>query len=196
MRNEEEHEFISAQPETPSAVQVVDYDSRWPEQFELVATDLHEALAQVPIVGIEHVGSTSVPGLAAKPIIDIDIIVEADAIRAAIEALEAVGYKHIGDLGLPNREAFDAPDDDPERHVYLCTAGTLHLRNHLAVRNALRSNSELRDAYANVKRSLSADPSMDIDRYTEGKSDVLQQVLAESELTDEEKLEIRRLNKV
>lgn len=107
---------------------------------------------------------------------------------------ERVGYEHRGDLGVPQREAFHAPDDGVRRHVYVCVDGTLHVRNHLAVRDVLRRRPDLRDAYAGVKLALAADPAMDIDTYVAGKSQVLQRVLAEADLTDAERAEILRLN--
>ncbi|MFC0224639.1 GrpB family protein [Nocardioides zeicaulis] len=106
-----------------------------------------------------------------------------------------MGYVHRGDLGVAGREAFRAPDDDPRRHVYVCTAGTASVRNHLAVRDVLRRDPHLRDAYAAVKRALADDPQMDIDTYLAGKTAVLQQVLAASGAFEEAELEaIRRLN--
>jgi len=176
------------------AVEVVEYQAEWPERFARVAETLREAVAGIPGVEIEHVGSTSVPGLAAKPVIDVDVVVDPARVPEAVVALERIGYRHLGDLGLAGREAFRAPDDEPRRNVYVCAAGTLNVRNHLAVRAALRRDQELRDAYAAVKRELAADPGMDIDAYTIGKSEVLQRVLAASDLSEADRLEILRLN--
>lgn len=169
------------------AVTVVPYSVEWPATFERLAVELRSALAGVPIEAIEHVGSTSVPGLAAKPVIDVDVIVRREIMPDAIRALEAAGYTHRGNLGLADREAFLTPDDGLLRHVYLCVEGTLQVRAHLAVRDALRADAGLRKRYAAVKAHLAADPAMTIDRYIAGKSDVLQEVLAASSLTDEEK---------
>lgn len=138
--------------------------------------------------------STSVPGLAAKPILDIDILVDAPDVSAAVSALASIGYVHRGDLGVSGREAFAAPDDKPRRHVYVCQRNTLHVRNHLAVREVLRSRADLRDEYAAVKLSLAAEPDMDIDTYIARKSAVLQKVLAVSDLTADERFQILRLN--
>lgn len=113
---------------------------------------------------------------------------------AAIAALERVGYVHRGDLGVTGREAFRAPGP-PLRNVYVCTAGTTHVRNHLAVRDVLRTRDDLRAAYASVKQALAADAGMDIDTYLAGKSAVLQQVLeASGEFDADELAAIRRLN--
>ena len=78
--------------------------------------------------------------------------------------------------------------------MYVCRAGTLNVRNHLAVRDVLRRRVDLRDEYAAVKIELAADPTMDIDTYIARKSQVLQNVLAESDLTEEERRAIRELN--
>lgn len=176
------------------AVTVVPYSREWPEQFARVAADLRRALVDVPVVSIEHVGSTSVPGLAAKPVIDIDVVVRRADLPAAIAALAAIGYTHRGDLGVADRESMAAPDDDPRRNVYICIEGTLHLRNHLAVRAILRERPDLRDRYGAIKTQLARDPAMDIERYLALKSPVLQEVLAMSDLTDAEKRAIFALN--
>ena len=175
-------------------IEVVDWSPRWAEQFEEVAAVLTRALADVRSARVEHVGSTSVPGLAAKPILDVDVIVDPEDVPAAVAALESVGYVHRGDLGVTGREAFHAPGE-PRRNVYVCTAGTANVRNHLAVRDVLRRRADLREAYDSVKRALAADPGMDIDTYIAGKSAVLQEVLeASGELSAEELAAIRRLN--
>ncbi|QSR31157.1 hypothetical protein CFI00_11730 [Nocardioides sp. S5] len=177
-----------------SGVEVVEHSPRWAEDFEEVAAVLREALADVRSAVVEHVGSTSVPGLAAKPILDVDVIVDATDVDAAVAALESVGHVHRGDLGVPGREAFHAPGP-PRRNVYVCTAGTASVRNHLAVRDVLRSRADLREAYAAAKLALAEDPDMDIDTYIAGKSAVLQQVLeASGRFSDEELLAIRLLN--
>jgi len=177
-----------------SSIVVVDWSPAWAVQFDEVAADLREALVDVPSAVVEHVGSTSVPGLAAKPILDIDVVVDAADVGAAVTALESVGHVHRGDLGVAGREAFYAPGE-PRRNVYVCTAGTTNVRNHLAVRDVLRERDDLRDAYAAVKLALAADPTMDIDTYLAGKSAVLQQVLEVSgEFSDDELAAIHRLN--
>ncbi len=172
----------------------MEYSGDWPRQFDRVAGDLQRALESLPTVAIEHVGSTAVPNLAAKPIIDIDVIVPHHDVSRAVAALETIGYVHRGDLGVVDREAFTPPDQDPRRNLYVCAAGTLNVRNHLAVRTVLRRRDDLRDEYAAVKARLAADPDMDIDRYIAGKSQVLQKVLTESDLSEAERDQIRLLN--
>lgn len=176
-------------------IAVAAWSPEWPRQFDAIARDLRTALATVPGARVEHVGSTSVPGLPAKPILDIDVIVPASEVAAAVSALVAIGYEHRGDLGVIGREAFHAPDASPRRHVYVCEDGTTNVRNHLAVRDVLKARDDLREAYGAVKLALADDPTMDIDTYIAGKSAVVQRVLeASGEFDDEELAAIRRLN--
>jgi GrpB-like predicted nucleotidyltransferase (UPF0157 family) len=170
------------------------YNPAWPAQFERIAATIKPALAHIPSATIEHVGSTAVPGLAAKPIIDIDIIVDPPDIPAGIAALESIGYTHRGNLDVPGREAFAPPDNTPRRNLYLCERGCLSVRNHLAVRDILRTRPDLRDQYAAFKFALAAEPGMDIANYTDGKSPILQTILAESDLTPAELAEILTVN--
>lgn len=175
-------------------VEVVGWSAQWAAQFDELAAGLREALREVPSAVVEHVGSTAVPGLAAKPVLDVDVVVAHQDLVAAIDALEAVGYLHRGDLGVAGREAFSAPDDGPRRNVYVCLVGSLALLNHLAVRDVLRRRDDLRDEYAAVKQMLAAQPEMDVATYVAGKSVVLQKVLAETDLTEEDRQTIALIN--
>jgi GrpB-like predicted nucleotidyltransferase (UPF0157 family) len=131
---------------------------------------LKTALAGLNIT-VEHIGSTAVPGLAAKPIIDLDVILASPAdLPEAIRRLEIVGYTHEGDLGIAGREAFRPPPGAVGHHLYLLTAGAHELRRHLAFRDALRSDNALRDGYAALKRSLAERYGSDRNSYTKAKS--------------------------
>jgi GrpB-like predicted nucleotidyltransferase (UPF0157 family) len=146
------------------------------------------------VVGIEHVGSTSVPGLAAKPILDIDIIAERASLSDAIRAMQTAGYEHLRDLRNPDRQAFKAPGIDLCRNVYACVAGALSLRNHLAVRDVLRGSLKLRSRYATGKLERANVLGMTIPRSVAGKSAVLQRHPRSSDLTVEEKRAIGEVN--
>src|SRR6187397_2388888 len=121
-------------------VTVVEYDPEWPAHFARVKAELAGLLAKggVPIVAIEHVGSTSVPGLAAKPVIDLDIIVRAEDAMSASSALVDLGFVPLGELGIPERWAFKEPERLAGTNVYVVVDWSLSLRNHLAVREVLR----------------------------------------------------------
>ncbi len=161
-------------------VVVVPWDARWPVQFESIRRELGAACTSIPVRSIEHVGSTSVPGLAAKPVIDIAVVVADSDVRGAIAALEKVGYRHLGERGIPDRHAFAATANSPARHVYVVVDGSLALRNQLAVRDVLRGDPDLRRRYGELKLALAARDIEDMDAYVAAKSPVLHEVLRAS----------------
>ncbi len=175
------------------AIEVVPYDPKWPARFRDISVTLASALEGVAVEAIEHVGSTSVPGLAAKPVIDVDVVVQRDALDDAIRALERVGYTHRGDLGIPDRHSLAEPDG-PRRNVYVTVDGSLALHNHLAVRDALRADAQLRAAYADLKARLAAEID-DIGEYVERKTELLTRILADAGFSEEELDAIRAANR-
>lgn len=109
-------------------VEIVDYDPQWPATFCQLRDRIAAVLGPLAI-RIEHVGSTAVPGLAAKPIIDLDVVIGSRInLPAVISRLGALGYDHEGDLGIPGREAFITPPGAPAHHLYVCAADSLNLR--------------------------------------------------------------------
>ena len=157
---------------------ISEYDPRWPALFcEL--RDARPAGLRMCARSIEHVGSTAVPGLAAKPIIDIDVVVADEAdVAEAIAMLAAAGYPHKGDAGVPGREAFDQPPHLPEHHLYLCVEGAGPLVAHLRLRDHLRANPGTAREYAALKRELTAAYGDDREGYTEAKTAFIERVLA------------------
>ncbi len=168
-------------------VLVVDYDPSWPERFDMLRSTYSDRLADAGVgcVSIEHVGSTAVPRLAAKPIIDIDIMVEERDIAPASAALVGLGFRPLGELGIPLRWAFAPPDEFADTNTYVTVAGSLALRNHLAVRDTLRADNKLRDEYAVVKKAVGA-AAFDIYEYGSGKNDMVQRILSAAGLTPDE----------
>ena len=156
-------------------VEVVPYEPAWPVRFEEVRQHLLSFLAGQD-VRVEHVGSTSVPGLAAKPILDIDIVLQNTADFAEVKALlEANGYYHVGDLGITGREAFKY-DNKPQlmsHHLYVLSADSEELKRHLTFRDWLRSHPQDREAYAQVKLAAAQQFPDDIGAYIDAKSDVI-----------------------
>jgi GrpB-like predicted nucleotidyltransferase (UPF0157 family) len=177
-------------------VTVAPYDPQWQTDFERVSRDLSIALSGVDVLAVEHVGSTSVRDLPAKPIIDIDIVVRPDGLPRALAALESTDYVYQGELGINDRHAFKAPDDQPRRNVYVCLDGCLALRNHLAVRETLRSNTDLRDEYASVKRALAEEDLGSIDDYVAGKTTVVQKILLAAGMSAEDRDSVAAANPV
>ncbi len=158
---------------------VVDYDPAWPAVFDALRVAIRAALGHLA-ASIEHVGSTSVPGLAAKPVIDLDVVVAGADVATAIARLAHVGYVHRGDLGIVGREAFWSPAGSPAHHLYVCPADSVALANHLAVRDHLRAHPEAARAYGELKKRLARLHARDIDGYVEGKSAFLLGILRSS----------------
>lgn len=156
------------------------YDETWPARFAEIRDYLLPTL-QGKIVTIEHVGSTSVPGLAAKPIIDLDVVIpDQPAFGPVKAALEDLGYSHNGDQGIPGREAFKyagKPGLAPH-HLYVCVQGSAELRRHLALRDWLSTHPGDRERYAAAKFEAAALFPEHIDAYIDAKSEVIQHIYA------------------
>jgi GrpB-like predicted nucleotidyltransferase (UPF0157 family) len=149
---------------------IADYDPRWPEQFETLRSRIAAALGDLAIA-IEHIGSTAVHGLAAKPVIDIDVLMRSDADLSLVTSkLALLGYDHRGDLGIPGREAFRAPPDDFPHHLYVCPPHSREYRRHIAFRNYLRTHPNDANAYASLKRSLAEKFGDQREAYNQAKS--------------------------
>ena len=175
---------------------MVDYDPTWPETFEDLKASVAAALGDA-VVAIEHVGSTSVPGLAAKPIIDMSIVVDsADNVPGAIEMLATLGYRHLGDLGIGGREAFENPAGLADHNLYVCPQGGEGLRNHLAMRDHLREHPEVAAEYGRLKERLAAEAPNDIDAYVDGKTEFILSVLAQRGLNEDELARIEAANRL
>jgi len=154
-----------------------------------------DALGSV-VDSIEHVGSTSVPGLAAKPTIDMDVVVLSAAdLPLTIERLAALGYQHLGNLGIEGREAFESPSGRLAHHLYVCIRGSVALTNHLTVRDYLRQNSDAAAKYGLLKRRLAKQYPTDATQYVEGKTDFLLGVLREAGLPADALREIGDANR-
>lgn len=160
------------------AVRIVDHDPAWAEQFQVLAGRALRALGDLAL-GVEHVGSTAVPGLAAKPVVDLDVVLRREAdLPEALRALHGLGYVHLGERGVPGRHSFRWPAGEPKHHLYLCLPGSVGLREHVAFRDALRRDGGLAQRYANLKRSLAERFPDDSDAYCEAKTEFIRGVLA------------------
>jgi GrpB-like predicted nucleotidyltransferase (UPF0157 family) len=140
-------------------INIVPYDCSWPTQFETEAVQIRNAMGGLAL-RIEHVGSTSVHGLAAKPVIDIQISVSSlETVGVFAAQLAQLGYGHIPfgppiDLIYP---FFQKPAAWPStHHIHLCVLGSEHERRHLAFRDYLRSHPAVAAEYVEIKRGLAA----------------------------------------
>ncbi len=162
----------------PDPVVVVPYNPRWSDLFEALAARVRRALGDELTVTVEHVGSTSVPGLAAKPVIDLDVIIPTAAdLPVVTERLATIGYVHEGDKGLPGRDAFLWPPGEVRHHLYVCPKGSVPLQEHLLFRDYLRAHPEEAQRCSDLKRELAVRYQDDRLAYSEAKTEYVLGVL-------------------
>jgi GrpB-like predicted nucleotidyltransferase (UPF0157 family) len=166
-------------------IEVVDPDPSWPDRFarerdRLAAQFAHAGVAG-EVVAIEHIGSTAVPGLPAKPVIDIMIgLRHWPGSDALVSAVVDLGYRHTGESGVPGRHFFkDAPSRDAPRtrQIHAVEHGGRLWRDHLYFRDHLRESAADRHAYATLKRKLARTHRNDIVQYIDGKRDFIRDIL-------------------
>lgn len=171
---------------THSSIKIINFDERWIKEFKSIKQVIIKSLSEL-IIDIEHVGSTSVLGLGAKPILDIDIVIENyDVFPNVIQALEKIGYFHQEEWRFEGREAFGRKDTSTpwdgkgtewmEHHLYVCNKDSKELERHLAFRDYLRNNPEAVTEYENIKKTL-AKTMKDRTSYTSGKSEFIKNIL-------------------
>jgi GrpB-like predicted nucleotidyltransferase (UPF0157 family) len=160
-----------------SPIVVTEYDDAWPMLFDEIAAPVRHALADLG-AAVEHVGSTAVPGLAAKPVIDIDVVMHSSAdVPRAIERLRTLGYVYQGNKGIVGREAFLWPPDATRHHLYVVIAGSQPYANHVEFRDYLRQHPEVAAQYAALKRRLADEYRDDEQSYTNAKGEFIARVL-------------------
>lgn len=159
---------------------VVDYDPRWPQIYEDERARILSAIGPW-VAGIEHVGSTAIPGLAAKPIIDILVGLKtlSDAVHC-IPRLQAVGYEYVPEYEkeVPERRYFrKGPLENRTHHVHMVEKGSDFWVKHLRFRDHLRDHPEDARRYERLKRELAARFTDDRDLYTESKTDLVESIV-------------------
>jgi GrpB-like predicted nucleotidyltransferase (UPF0157 family) len=167
---------IGAEP-VPT-VRVVPYDARWPNVFRLQSQRLLECFEH-GLASIHHIGSTSVPGLCAKPV--IDVLIETDDLATfdrATDCLEERGYGARGEYGVPGRRYFSRPATATELkvHVHGFSRGSRHAADHLRFRDHLRAHPAVAARYCDLKRRLAAEHRGDASAYQAGKTEFIERV--------------------
>ncbi len=168
---------------------VIPYDSKWQTAFYDIKETLFSKLKDNIII-IEHIGSTSVKGLAAKPIIDIDIVIDSMAdFEVVKQKLAELGYRHEGDLGISGREAFSYSESPfMAHHLYVCQKDSQALKEHLFFKTVLQTHKDLRDAYSNIKYAASKKHPYNIDCYIKEKDPFIKNILSKMEDNDEKRI--------
>lgn len=157
---------------------VVPYDITWKSAFEEIKKELESAIGDL-IIDIEHVGITAVEGLSAKPCIDIDVIIKDYGVfDAVVSKLETIGYIHVGDQGIKEREVFKYADKSHllKHHLYVCPQQSEELYRHITFRNFLRSNPEAVKKYGATKETAAQLFPDDMDKYIEYKSPCVEEL--------------------
>ncbi|AGT31058.1 hypothetical protein M493_03760 [Geobacillus genomosp. 3] len=150
-------------------VEVMPYQLRWAALFEQEAERLRQIFDK-EIIAIHHIGSTSVPGLKAKPIIDImAVVTDISRVDECNGAMAAIGYEPKGENGIPGRRYFQKGGDRRTHHVHMYEAGNPHIERHLAFRDYLRAHPKEAERYGNLKEKLAFQFPYDIDSYIKGK---------------------------
>lgn len=165
----------------PAPVIIVDYDPRWPQEYEEERRRILAAIGPT-LVAIEHVGSTAVPGLGAKPIIDImAAVARLDDARACVAPLQHIGYTYVPayEAELPERRYFrKGPPEGRTHHLHMVEFGSDFWQRHLRFREALRADPDAAREYERLKRALAAQYGTDRDGYTLAKTAFVESVLA------------------
>ncbi len=176
-------------------VKVVPSRSEWATQFTRLKQQVEKALGDIRFK-IEHVGSTSVSGLAAKPIIDADIILlDWEQFPETVKRLEQNGWHYRGNLGIPGREAFAASMRlDFAHHLYVCREGITALDNHLKLRDYLRSHPDAAWRYSELKIRLAALYPESVLHYCAAKSDMIAELLGDAGIDPDELKKIKEVN--
>lgn len=187
-------------------IEIQKYNPEWKEQFEKLSKYLLLHLED-NVVKIEHVGSTSVPGMSAKPIIDLDIIISNNESTFNIvkNKLENLGYTHLGEMGISGREVFkrnslNTPitvheNEWCQHNLYVCTEGSIGLNNHLTLKKHLLDNPKSVFEYSKLKERLAKKFPYDIDAYIDGKTDFIIDILEKEGMKSSETELIKHENK-
>ena len=158
-------------------VVVEKWNPQWKYEYEKIVASLGKDLIYNSIK-IEHIGSTSVEGLSAKPVIDFDIVIEKDKFAIIKELLNKKGYEYEGDLGIEGREAFtySGKEELMTHHLYVCPKDSKELFKHITFRDFLKNNSALASEYSKVKEQAAVLYPDDIDKYMEFKSEIIEKI--------------------
>jgi GrpB-like predicted nucleotidyltransferase (UPF0157 family) len=167
----------------PPQIELVEYTPEWPARFEAEAARIRHAVGS-QVLQVEHIGSTSVPGLIAKPVIDILLVVsDSSAESTYVPALESIGYAlRVREPEWHEHRMLKGPNKDVNLHVY--TVGSEEIERYLLLRDRLRSNDADRELYAQVKRDLAGKEWKHIQNYADAKTEVIEAIVTRAREAD------------
>jgi len=189
-------------------VTIEPHNPAWLDEFQKTKSSLESILKDAPCQSIEHVGSTSIAGLPAKPVLDIDIIVTPAQLPAVRKALSDAGYLDCGEADIPGRFIFRQPGygqkdaafghlgagGEMRRNTYAIIEGCPALRNHLDIKRVLVENEALREEYGNVKKGLMGREFNNIGEYAHSKNKILWKLLAAAGWSEEDLAPVKKAN--
>jgi GrpB-like predicted nucleotidyltransferase (UPF0157 family) len=174
----------------PRRIVVVEYDPAWSLEFEVEGERIYRALGEL-VVKLHHIGSTAIPGIHAKPIIDFLMeVADIDRLDEKSSAMEELGYEAKGEFGIPGRRYFRKNNASGERthQVHAFEVESPHIERHLAFRDYMIAHPEEAQEYGKLKQRLARKHPNDIQRYMDGKEPFIKDCQARA-------IEWRRLQK-
>jgi GrpB-like predicted nucleotidyltransferase (UPF0157 family) len=150
---------------------VVPYDPKWPKEFTIASREITTAMGS-DLLQIHHIGSTAVPGLCAKPVIDmLAVVADIEALDRSTPQMVNLGYEAMGEFGISGRRYFrrDNPIGDRTHQVHAFEIGSAHIQRHLLFRHYLRTHPEVAVQYGDLKQMLAAAHPRNIEAYMDGK---------------------------
>ena len=166
-------------------VEVVGYDGEWPQKYRAEKRELERVFGPVAVC-FHHAGSTSVPGLAAKPVIDIFVeVCDLNRVDSLHPKMERLGYEPMGEAGIPNRRFFRKGGNQRTHHVHCFLTGGKEIQRHLAFRDYLRNHPHRAEEYGTLKTKLAKEFPSDIQAYMDGKAGLIAQIEREALLWEQ-----------
>lgn len=166
--------------EPARVVEVIPFDASWRSRFEEESAELRRAMGP-EVLEVHHIGSTAIPGMWAKPTIDILIVVRnIDAVDSRNRSMAAIGYTAMGEFGIPGRRFFAKGGNRRSHHVHVFQSGSPEIARHIAFRDYLIAHPREATRYAELKRLLAREFGSDIDSYCRGKEQCIREVEAKA----------------
>lgn len=152
------------------------YNKKWKVKFKNGKNKLEKTFDDI-IVEIHHIGSTAIPGIKAKPVIDIMVVVEdINKVDSYTEAMKALGYDPKGEFGIENRRFFQKGGNNRTHHVHIFQQGNKEIKRHLNFRDYMRAHPKQAQKYSRLKETLANKYSHNISKYIEGKNDFIAEI--------------------